>query len=61
MERMEAVVDAQRHHEDGKQVGKLRAGDEGKPKPLRDRDQVADEALHPQQGSTEGHHDDGHV
>ena len=61
MERVEAVVDAQRHHEDGKQVGELRTGDEGKAQPLRDRDQVADEALHPQQGSTERDHDDGHV
>ena len=50
-----------REHEDGQQVRELRPSDEAQPQPTRHVGKVADKALHPQQGSAQGKHDDGNV
>ena len=39
----------------------MRPSDEAQSQPTRDVGKVADEALHPQQGSAQGEHDDGNV
>ena len=61
MEGVQRIVDAEGEHQNGQEVRKWRPRDDVPPNETRQVREVADEALHPQQGAPERHANDGNV